>query len=275
MERQRFGIRLILISVGLSLLLAVSIAVFLSGNPQAKILVCVATLLILFISLIYFQLKFYREGDRKNIRNHRELPSMDLPSAPHYLKSPHHRAIWQNMEQSRALMRHKEKEAFQALTTKEKRRLRLPQEEIILFMADRSRFCCWPAPLLSLILLFVAAISSKESPVALSFVCLILGLFGLLLSTAATFGTRYYLTNLRILIRKKRPFGKTRWSTVNYAGIATIARQKKYVLQELTLGTDRETLVIRGLPKQKFRIAVDILRQKLSTSQSSSLEFYM
>lgn len=246
---------------GLGLFLVVSFAAFLTENDTIKIALSAAALSILFFSLIYFQLRFYREGDLKHVQREKKLASADISAAPAQLKSPHHRAIWENIDHTRKLMRHKEREFLQAQMKMEKRAIGLPEHEEIVFMADRSRFYIWPAALASMALLIIAASPSKELPSAFSFAFLVCGLLGLLALTAARFPNRYYLTNFRFLTRKKRPLGKEQWSSMNYPKISNISRRKNLASEQLTLKSDDGMIEVQGLSKHKLETMLGILRQ--------------
>ena len=254
-------IRLILMIMGTAILLSASVAAFLTGDEALRIVLSAAILSLLFFSLIYLQLKFYREGDNKHIHAHREPPPENISAAPRHLKSPHHRAIWRNLEQTRNLMRQKEKETIQAQLKKEKHAIGLPREEEILFMADPCRLYIRPAALLFLVLSFFAAGTPKILPSVFSFACLVLSLLGLLLLTAFRFSNRYYLTNFRILVRKKFPLKKEQWSALNYPGVSMITTKKKLGREELTLQSGQKILKIKGVSKQKLAAILGILHK--------------
>jgi hypothetical protein len=221
----------------------------------------IAALVLLFSILIILQLRFYREGDRKHVGSHGNFPPADISSAPGYLRSPHHKAIWENMERMRNLMRRKEREFLQAEMKNEKRKIGLPREEEIVFMADRSRFYIWLAAPASLAFLLIAASPSKDFSQAFSFAFLILGLLGLLLLTAARFPNRYYMTNFRVLIREKQLLQKEQWSAVDYREISAVSRIKKPISEQLTLKSGGTTIRIQGLSRQKLETMLGILRQ--------------
>ena len=220
-----------------------------------------SALLIVFVLLIYFQLRFYREGDLKHGRSQEKPVSAHTSSAPGFLKSAHHRAIWTGIDQTRHLMRHKEREFFQEQMKREKQAIGLPQEEEIVFMADRARFSIWPAALTALVCLAVAAFPSEEPSSAGSFACIVLGLLGLLALTAARFPDRTYLTNFRVLARKRRPLHREQWFSMNYRRIAAISRRKKLVSEQLTLKSDDAMIEIKGLSNRTLQIMLSTLRQ--------------
>lgn len=221
----------------------------------------IACLVMLFSVLIFLQLRFYREGDSRHVPSHGNFSQEAVSSAPGFVKSPHHKAIWENMEQMRILMRRKEREYHQAEMKNEKRAIGLPQEEEIIYMADRSRFYIWLAAPASLAFLLIAASPSKDLSQAFSFTCLILGLLGLLLLTAARFPNRYYMTNFRVLIREKRPLRKEQWSAVDYRAISAVSLKKNHLSEQLTLKSGGRTIKLQGLSKQKIVAMLGILRQ--------------
>ena len=274
MVSRKTRIGFILTFTALFLFLAVSAAVFLGGSLRAKVFVCAAALLFFFLSLIYFQLKFYREGDAANIASSRKLPSTDLSALPRQLKSAHHRAIWESMEQSRSLMLHKEAEFNRVQNIREHRLLGLGQEEQILFIADRSQLDFWPVAPAILILLCTGAIPSGVFPASLSFACFIAGLLGLLLLNTARFRIRYYMTSFRILVRKKPPLTKTQWTTLSYSEISKLCRKKRFGRETLTILSGQKAISIQGLHGRKLQKVIEILHRKASLSQSSILEFY-
>jgi hypothetical protein len=252
----------------LAILLAAMIPAFWAGHNFAGTIIFAALLAFLFFSLIFFQLKFYRDGDRKMSLNSMQLPSTEVTSSASHLKSPRHRAIWENMAKTRRLMKQKEKEFLQRQIKKETRALGLSREEHILFMADRSRLYFWPLVLISALSLFIAAAPSRALPASLSFAFLILSLSGLLALTAFRFPTRYYLTNFRILVRRTVPLGREHWSYMNYQSVSSVSGQQKLAWLEITLKSSKNTIYLRGLPKDKATTLFEILRQKLSCSSS-------
>jgi len=263
-KKPEFG--LFWIFIALAILLAAIIPAFWAGHHIAKTIIFATVLAFLFSSLIFFQLKFYRDGDRKMSLNSRQLPSTEMTSSASYLRSPRHRAIWENMVQIRSMMKQKEKEFLQHQIKKETHALRLSQEEHILFMADRSQLYLWPLVLISGLFLFIAASPSKAMPASLAFAFLILSLLGLSALTVFRFPTRYYLTNFRILVRRTAPMGRVYWSCMNYQSISSVSGQQKLAWLEITLKSSKNAIYLRGLPKDKAKILFEILRQKLSFS---------
>ncbi len=228
-----------------------------------KFVLMAAALLALFTSLIYFQLRFYREGDMRGKVAIARPPDTDIPTTPLPLKSPYHKAIWENMEHTRKLMRYKEKLFYEDQKRKEKLVLGLPPEEEILFMADRSQLFLLPIAFCSLSLLFIAGNASQEFSEMLPFACHVIGFSGLLLLIAAKNNTRYYLTNYRVLIRKKLPLAKAHWSALNYPGISHLSRKKKLVGEALSLKSRTACLNIKGLRQQQMDTFIEILVKKL------------
>ena len=171
------------------------------------------------------------------------------------------------MEQTRNLMRHKEEETSRAQLQEEKHAIGLPPEEEIFFIAEPSGNYIWPAALPFLAPMLFAAASPKALPSEASFACLVLSLLGLLILAAARFQYRYYLTNFRILIRKKFPLKKVQWSALNYPEIPAIRRKSRLGWEELTLKSGPKTIKIRGVSKQKLEIILGIL-EKMGTVTS-------
>jgi hypothetical protein len=220
-----------------------------------------SALLIGLLLLIYFQLRFYREGDLKHARSQGEPVSADISSAPGYLKSPHHRAIWKNMDQTRNLMRLKEKDYLQEQMKREKRAIGLPQEEEIVFMADRARYYIWPVALAAPASLLLSAFASEEPLSIYSFPCFVIGLLGLLVLAVSRFPDRIYLTNFRVLTRKKYPLQKEQWSAMNYRDISSISRRKKLASEQLTLKSSGSLMEIKGLTGHKLQTMLGVLHQ--------------
>ena len=247
--------------MGFGFLLVASVAAFLAGDHTIKVVLGAAAISILFFLLIYYQIRFYREGDIKHARRHRKLPQAESTTAPGYLKSPHHRAIWETMDQTRHLIRNKEREFLQARMMLEKQSIRLPQEEEIVFMADRSCSYLWPVALLSLTFLLMGATPFRHFASEFSFVYLIFGLMGLLVLSATNSPSRYYMTNFRVLIRKRCPWKKEQWSAMNYKKISSFSRIKKLASEQLTLKSKDGAIKITGLPKHKLETILGILHQ--------------
>lgn len=246
------------ILIGAALLIPASILMLARRIPWGPLWMAAATWMLLFLLLAYAQLRFYREGDMKHPRNRSGLPKTDASRVPAGLKSPRQRAIWQNLEQTRRLMQHKEKEFRRAPSIEEKRPPALPQNEEILFSADRSRLYSWPGALGSLVFLLIAALPSCPFSPAISFAFLLLGLSGLLL-TAAQSQTRYYVTDYRILVKKKRPLSRARWSALHYHGDPCLSRKKSLGWDALTIESGKESIRVKGLRKQKLETMLDAI----------------
>jgi len=249
--------------LGIAFVLATSISVFSMGSNRIKTAYAVAVVVLLYTSLVYFQLRFYREGDRKQIRSGRKLPVADGVAAPSHLRSPYHRAVWENLEMTRRLMRYKEEESSRLGRSKEKLLIGLPHEEEILFVSDRSWLFFWPVAVCSLLLLSAATYPFGGLPATTSFVCLIAGFSGLLILAAAKSHTRYYLTNFRILIKKQFPWGTAHWSALNYSVISLLSRKKRAFWDELSLRSDTKVVSVKGLTPHEFETFLGILRQEL------------
>ncbi len=225
-----------------------------------------AVLLALFFSaLIYFQIKFYREGDKKFLPNNETHAPRHASPLLFPLSSAGPRAVPLNTVQAGDGMRRLgKKEAEEIPAAREKRLLGLPKEEDILFMADASKLFFMPAALFCWALLFFSTIPSNEYPSLLSFAFFLSGLGGLLLLTLMKPTTRYYLTNFRILIRKSRSLGKTQWLVHNYSAVTSFGITDKFSRKALFIKSDKSALIIAGLSNQRASAAVEILKQKTS-----------
>jgi hypothetical protein len=248
---------------GIAFLLAASIFLFSMESSRAKAICFSLILLALFMTLIYFQLRFYHEGDRSHVRHTITFPATEIIKAPSQLKSPYHKAVWENMELTRRLMQHKEEEYSRNSRIHEEKALGFNSEEEILFVSNRSFLFFWPVAVFAFIFLVVAAFPFKELPTAYSFGCFIAGLSGLLLLTAAKSHTRYYLTNFRVLIKRQLPWSKPRWAALRYPSISMLSRKRRFACDELTLGSREKTLFLRGLAPHKLKTVLDILSKKL------------
>jgi hypothetical protein len=248
---------------GIALLLAASIFLFSTESSRAKAICFSFILPALFMTLIYFQLRFYHEGDQSHSHTI-TFPATQIIKAPSQLKSPYHKAIWENMELTRRLMQHKEEEYSRNSRIHEKRALGFNSEEEILFVSNRSFLFFWPVAVFAFIFLVVAAFPFKELPTAYSFGCFIAGLSGLLLLTAARSHTRYYLTNFRVLIKRQLPWSKPRWAALRYPSISMLSTIRRFACEELRLGSREKTLFLRGLAPHKLKTVLDILSENLS-----------
>ncbi len=136
----------------------------------------------------------------------------------------------------------KENKARESERSKMKQTLNLPKEEHILFMAERSWLFFWPVALGSLIFLVSSAtITSGAAPAVLSFGCLIIGLLGLLLMATMKGQERYYLTNFRVLVRRRSLLGGApRWSAMPYPSVRRCSLHYSFARGRLILEGERE-----------------------------------
>ena len=222
--------------------------------------------LILFASaIIVLQLRFFREGDRVHHGARRaRMGSGTAPTAPCQLKNPIFRAIWINMEETQWIMRQKEEQARSEELRREKERLGLTEEEAILFMGARSWLCAWPVALASLACLLSSVTMFGRDSTLSSFLCLAIGLVGLLFLTAVNGQTRYYLTSFRVLVgRKTFPCGAARWSVMHYTDVRRCSVRQNLIRSSLTLEGGKEPLGIVGLARSHLNTVMGILRKEL------------
>lgn len=253
----RFGF----FAIGISLVVMSLSMTSLVGSPPAKAILLGIGLLVLSLSLILLQIRFFREGDARKAERAQKPVPRDEVSAPRDLRNPRQRIIWVGMEGARALMNRKEEEARREERREEKTRLHLPEEEEILFMGDRSWFSFWPLALCSVIL---AAISAAVSGVP-SLILLCAGLSGLLFLVAVHRLTRYYITNFRILVRRRSLLGgKPRWRVMHYPDIHRCVVNGTFAHNGIRLEGEGGTVEIKGLNRTEFETACEVLREKTS-----------
>lgn len=260
MMRRTTATRFGLFAVGISLAVIALPMTSLVGSPPAKAVLLGSGILILSSSLILLQIRFFREGDARKAEHARRHIQGDKVSAPRGLRNPRQRIIWAGMEGTRALMNRKEDEARREERRREKVRLGLADEEEILYMGDRSWLSLWPLALCSVIL--TAASAAVDG--APSLVCLLAGLFGLLFCATLHRLTRYYITNFRILVRRRSlRGGKPRWRVMHYPDIRRCVMKRMFAHSNLRLEGKGETVGIMGLNRIEFETACGILRKKM------------
>lgn len=247
--------------IGISLVVMAFSMTSLAGSSLVKALLLGSGVLGLTLSLILLQLRFYREGDVRKARSADHPVSPGIPSAPRELKNPRLRTIWKNMEETRRLMKLREEKASEDERRLERNRLRLPEEEEILFMGNRSWLVLWPVALFSL--LFVGASTVISGVPSLLF--LVTGLFGLLILATVNRLTRYYITNFRILVCRRSLLGREpRWRAIHYPDVYQCSVKKRLVHARLRLEGEREVVDITGLSRPQFATVSRILRENLS-----------
>jgi hypothetical protein len=262
------GRRLAFVVLGLSVFSVVASLTVLAGFYPGNVIVLGVGVVLLASALVGLQLSFWREGE---VRNRATVGTVDPPAvlrtAPLELRNPQQRVVWENLEESRRLMAFKEKEERERELREEKRRLGLSPEEEILLMAEPSWFSFWPIPILAA-LSFLA--SGLAADFYISFSCLTFGLAGLLLCVVAKHRSRYYLTNLRVLVRKRGILGgRVRWSSLSYSDIHSYSLEREFGRETLKLQGNGVDVHIKGLAAASFVTASGILRQNLPVSVQS------
>jgi hypothetical protein len=251
------GRKIAYFSIGISLVLIVLSFTPLAGSPPARMILLGSGLLLLSSNLIVLQIRFFREGDAKKAKSATEPEFPSEYSAPRELKDPRQRMIWSGLEGSRALMNEKEERAKEEERRQEKLRFGLDDEEEILFMGDRSWLSLWPLALLSL--LFAAA-SAMLSGIA-SLLCLVVGLGGLCVIAAIHRRTRYYITNLRVLVRRRSLVGKRpRWNVIHHSDVHRCSVNRTLTSNSLRLEGKGGAVDIRGLNRYAFEAVSAALR---------------
>ncbi len=184
--------------------------------------------------------------------------------------SPRLQAIWENMGTTERWMALEEEKAREAERKEEKLRLRLSEDEEILFMAKRSPLADWPIALLSLIFFVSSALIPEGGPRVASFTCLVLGLGGLAFLSGVKGRTVLYLTNFRVLVRRKTASRKrTQWSQVHYPHVRSLLLKKGFGRGGLSLEGEGESIEVRGLARADLETAARILGEKLPKKPSS------
>jgi hypothetical protein len=146
-------------------------------------------------------------------------------------------------------------------------RLGLSHDEKILFMANPSWFALWPIAILSASSLLISAYA--ENP-TVSFFCLALGLAGLLVCSVLKDQTRYYLTNLRVLVRKRQiTGGSVRWHSLSYSDIRKCSFERELGRRILKLEGNEVSVYIRGLAAAGLVTVTGILRENLPVTNQS------
>jgi hypothetical protein len=248
-----FAIAVALVLMGLSL-------TSLAGDASARIVLLGSGILILTASLILLQIRFFREGDARRAGRARENASAIDASAPDELKNPRQRIIWAGMEGARRLMRRKEEEARGEERRREKIRLGLTDEEEILYMGERSWASLWPLALPSTLCIAASALLSGTP----ALLCLAAGLAGLCVITGAHRRTRYYITNFRVLVRRRSPAGgRARWCVMHLSGVDRFSMNRRLAGNNLRIEGAEGIVEIKGLNPAECNIARGILMDTL------------
>jgi hypothetical protein len=229
------------------------------GSAPARAVLLGSGMLLLVMSLILLQLRFFREGDsRRGGMADRSALSRE-PTAPEGLRNPRQRTIWSGMEAARSMMRHREEAVREEERRSEKVRLGLTAEEEILYMGSGSWLSFWPIALLSLICIAASTFTSGWT----SLILLVSGLAGLLLPAALAGSTRYYLTNFRVLLCKRPlPGRKPRWSALHYGDIHRCSARNIFYIKGLRVESAEGTIDITGLNRAQLDTVTGILRER-------------
>lgn len=218
---------------------------------------------LLISSLVFLQLSFWKEGDRRPHRAELSESAFDQVSTPPELQhNPRLMNVWKGMEVTRKLMEKKSESAAEAERKREKARLRLSDAENILFMEEPACKSFWPLAFVSGVFLLASAWTAGKG--LTSFMCLVAGLGGLLVLSLMKSRTKFYLTSHRALVRKrslwKRVIG---WDGLRYDDVQRCLYDAGPAGGRITLAGERQRLDISGLPGLPMTEAVGILREVL------------
>ena len=264
MTRKKSAQTLTFTAIGVAFALVISALTYFAEAYPANFVLLGSGVVLLFVALILAQLRLWREGQAEGAAAAAtRLAPINVRPAPPELKHGRFRGIWENLEETRRLMEIKEEKARQQERVQEKKRLSLPEEETILFMEERSWLSLWPVGLLSLICIASSAVVSETG--VFSFVWLVLGLGGFLFIAAVKGRTTYYLTNFRILVRKKPLFERApRWSAMPYPEVERYSCCQVLGGCKLTLIAKQGTsIVLEGLAHPHLEAIAKILLEKL------------
>jgi hypothetical protein len=252
-------------AIGVAFALVISALTYFAESYPANFVLLGSGVVLLFVALILAQLRLWREGQAEGAAAAAatRLAPIDVRPAPPELKHGRFRGIWENLEETRRLMESKEENARQQERVQEKKRLGLPEEETILFMEGRSWLALWPVALLSLVCIAASSAVVSETGVV-SFVWLVLGLGGFLFIATVKGRTTYYLTNFRILVRRKPMFKRApRWSAMLYPEVKRYSCSQVLGGSKLTLVAKQGALIIKGLARPHHQAITKILLEKL------------
>jgi hypothetical protein len=144
---------------------------------------------------------------------------------------------------------------------REKIRLRLTEEEDIQLIGEQSLWLYWPVVLLSGIALVASAWRAPGT--AGSFMYLVAGLAGLLVVSVFRSRTKYYLTNFRLLLRKRRLWREDRWFALRYESIERFDWHYGLLGKGLTFCSKAGRIKIRGLAGQAVAEMNRVLKEQL------------
>ena len=221
-----------------------------------------SVLFVVFIVLAGLQLWFYSQGDAhvsRSVKRH----EITVDEPPVQLKSPKLRNIWKTLDQNRAMMKLKEKEAFEEEKIKEKNRLNMPEEEEILFMDEASWALFWPVAAVSAVSFVLSALPFTPFP----FVFLATGLCGLAAIAFMRGRGRYYLTNYRIITGgSSRAAG---YSVVEYEDVKSFEIEESFSRGRLIVKGAGTSLEISGIRSQSLPPVKMLLEDRIKRNPAS------
>jgi hypothetical protein len=217
----------------------------------------------LIVSLVFLQLSFWREGDRTARGDKGAEVCFESVSAPTELQhNPRLMNVWTGMEATRRLMERKKALATEEDKRREKAKLRLSDAEDILLMGEPSFLLFWPLAIVSGVFLLASASSTGEA--STSFVCLTVGLGGLLLLHVMKGQTKVYLTSHRVLVRKRAWWKSAAvWAALGYGDVGRWSYDVGFARSRISLTGEHFHLDVKGLPSSLMAEAIDILRENL------------
>jgi len=225
------------------------------------VIVLLTVLFGVFAVLAGLQLWFYRQGDARasrSVKRHK----ITVNDPPVQLKSPKLRNIWKTLDQNRAMMKLKEKEAFEQEKKKEKERLNMPEEEEILFMDESSWALLRPVAAVSAVSFVLSALPFTPFP----FVFLATGLCGLAAIAFMRGRSRYYLTNYRIITGgNSRAAG---YSVVEYEDVKGFEIEESFSRGRLIVKGAGTSLEISGIKRPSLHSVRKLLDDRISNHRS-------
>ena len=227
-------------ALGVAGLFIIASLTFFAELYPRNIIVLGIGVILLSPALVFLQLSYWREGEVRNSGRTEGVVRTVPQKVPSNLRNPQLRRVWENMEESRRLMELKEKEDREADWRREEERLRLSHDEEILFMEEPSWLAFLPLVLLSAVSLLISALTANP---IVSFLCLALGLGGLLLLILLKGRTRYYLTSFRVLVRERFVLsGGARWTCLPYTEVQRFFLEDEFGRRRLRLDGSEESI---------------------------------
>ena len=270
MSYSRLGRKLAWIAVAVAAIIVISPLAFFSEAGEVFVIPLGVGVLLLGAALTYLQLSFWREGDASSpLPTNLAIPQIQevddartgARTGTTLLYVPRLQRVWRNVDESKRLVERREREEDARRRGREKVRLRLAAEEDILFLGEPSLWLYWPAVLLSGIALATSV--WRASGTAASFLGLFVGLAGLLVVSVCRAWTTYYLTNYRVLVRKRRLWQKDRWLALRYESIERFDWHNGVLGTKLTFYSNAEQTEIRGLAGKAVAVMNRILQEQM------------